>query len=277
MLNQVRTLVCLCLLLFMGEACSWNAAGHRLIAQIAYDQLTDEARKAVNHYNHQLDRVYKPMSFVDAAPWMDTLRFRENLWLEHYHYIDNPFTRDGTPLSPPDKVNAVTALNKAIAVLKNSQSYPYDKGFSLRILLHVTGDIHQPMHAVSEFSRRFPEGDAGGNFLVLGQNTIAKNLHSYWDNGGGLLKIRYSKAAQLKRKAKYVEKKWPCDSASQILNPEVWAEESYDMAVNLAYQIHYGEKPTEAYQKQVRAAAEKRIALAGCRLAVVLNDIFGHG
>ncbi|RAP36361.1 hypothetical protein B1207_09495 [Legionella quinlivanii] len=276
MMNLIRTLVYLFFLLFVNMAHSWNALGHRLVAQIAYNHLTKETKQAVNHYNHQLDRLYKPLSFVNAGPWMDTLRFQNDLWLQSLHYIDIPFSRDGTSLVPPDKNNAVLALNKAIATLKKRQSTPFDKGFSLRILLHVTGDIHQPMHAVSEFSRRFPEGDAGGNFLILGQNPVARNLHSYWDNGAGLFKTGYLNAAQLNRKAKYLEKKWPCDIASQVINPESWSEESYDLAVNLAYRIQYGEIPSKAYENDVKTAVEKRITLAGCRLAVVLNDIFAH-
>ncbi|MDP1604668.1 MAG: S1/P1 nuclease [Legionella sp.] len=263
----------LLLLIINTHAYSWNSLGHRLIAQIAYDNLNSDTKNLYNNYNHNLDKVYGARNLVNAAPWLDSLRYLNELWLQPMHYIDIPFSRDGTALIQPDATNAVSAIEKATSVLKNKKASPYDKGFSLRILLHVVGDIHQPMHGVSEFSSRHPGGDMGGNLFHLAANPVGTNLHSYWDNAGGWLKGKkhYSRT-NLAKRASSIEKHWPCDSFSMGVNPKRWAHESYQLAVNKAYTIKVGQKPSKSYQRMVRQLSEQRIAIAGCRLAYLLNE-----
>lgn len=253
---------------------SWNALGHRLVAQIAYHHMSKHAKQVFNHYNHALDSVYRPQNLVNSAAWLDSLRYQNDLWLGPRHYINLPFSLDGTKLIPPDEVNAVSAIRNAKVVMRSNLPNDFEKGFTLRILLHVIGDIHQPLHAVSRFSAQLPEGDKGGNLLPLGNNPVATNLHSYWDKGGGFLTTgkHYSKI-QLSQKAYNIEKHWPCNPQKMNLNPRIWAQESHQIAVSYAYQIKAGQKPDKRYQHMVKSFTEKRIALAGCRLAALLNRL----
>lgn len=56
-----------------------------------------------------------------------------------------------------------------------------------RYLIHLVGDIHQPLHSVAMFSNEFPEGDQGGNKItVKAPNGTSYNFHSFWDQGGYL-------------------------------------------------------------------------------------------
>jgi hypothetical protein len=254
------------------SAHAWNSLGHRIVAQIAYDQLTPQSRQIYNSFNHALDGVYGARSIVSAAPWLDRLRYRNELWLQPLHYIDIPYSIDNTPAIEPDKVNAVYAINEAISILKSKTASTYDKGFSLRILLHVIGDIHQPMHAVNLFSKSYPRGDQGGNLVTLAPNPVASNLHAYWDNGGGYLKTKYSYKSVAK-KAQLLVKGWPCDVGSELLNPVQWAEESHQLAVELAYLVNKGDKPSKAYQRSVKTTVKQRLATAGCRLGNLLNKL----
>ncbi|KTC96567.1 S1/P1 nuclease [Legionella erythra] len=256
-----------------GTAYSWNATGHRLVAQIAYHHLNKEARSQYVRYNHGLDSVFKSQSLVNAAPWMDGLRYMNDLWLQPMHYIDIPYSVDGTELIQPDEVNAVYAIEKAKKVLKDPKASLFNKGFSLRILLHVVGDIHQPLHAISQFSVQHPKGDMGGNLVMLGDNPVGPNLHSYWDNGGGFLKTARLNTKQLNAKAWKIEQRWPCHVNNMTLDAKAWSQESYQLAIAKAYQIKNGEKPSNEYQDMVKVTAEQRIALAGCRLAALLNDL----
>lgn len=261
-------------LIIQHQAYSWNALGHRLVAQIAYHHLTDRSKSLYNRYNRSLNSVYRAQTLVNAAPWMDGLRYKNELWLQPMHYIDIPFSIDGTTLIQPDKVNAVYAINEASLVLKDSYTNAFNKGFSLRILLHVVGDLHQPMHAVSQFSVKHPEGDYGGNLVFLGKNTVAKNLHAYWDNGGGFLKTRhYLSNRALDAKAYKIESRWPCNLGAMTINPNAWSKESHELAVSKAYLIKNGQKPEKNYQKMVKEITRQRIALAGCRLAFLLNTL----
>lgn len=267
-------LLCLMLVIIYNSAFAWNAQGHQLIAQIAWHHLTDDAKAAYVRYNKSLEKVYKSRSFVNAAPWMDGLRYMNELWLQPMHYIDIPFSQDGTKLIQPDKTNAVSAINIASAVIRNQRESAYNKGFSMRILLHVVGDLHQPMHAVNEFSARHTNGDAGGNLLFLGKNPVGKNLHSYWDNGGGMLKGSHKLSQkQLNTKAYQIESRWPCNLSAMHSDPAVWSDESHQLAITKAYTIRNGQKPDKHYQNMVKEVAEQRIALAGCRLAYLLNTL----
>ena len=85
------------------------------------------------------------------------------------HYIDIPFSSDGTALPAIDHTNAVWGINHAISILNSNKSNAGDKKLALRLLIHVVGDIHQPLHAVTRVSSQLPEGDLGGNLFPLGR------------------------------------------------------------------------------------------------------------
>lgn len=255
---------------------SWNALGHKLIVQIACDQIDKTSLQKLNQINRGVDQMYSHKTLVQSAPWLDGLRYKNKLWLQYLHYIDIPFTRDNTPTQQADKKNAVTAINENIQLFRNPSTKAYQKAFSLRILLHIIGDLHQPMHAVSQFSQNFPKGDAGGNAIKLAANPIADNLHAYWDKGAGLLKMKKLSNKQLQQKARQIEEKWPCHPSNEPINPTSWANESYQLATQFAYTLNASQKPGLNYQETARRISEKRIAQAGCRLAVVMNQLLDN-
>ncbi|MBA2650656.1 MAG: S1/P1 nuclease [Tatlockia sp.] len=268
-----KVLFTILLTLFINtQSYGWNSLGHRLAAQIAYNNMTKEAKRLSNEYNHALDRFYRPQSFVNAAAWLDSLHSPQDKWLASKHYISLPFSFDGTSLTPPLKVNAVSAVEETKALLL-SNADNFTKGFNLRILIHVVADLHQPLHAASQFSFAHPYGDKGGNLVILKPNPIAVNLHRYWDKGGGFLRSRKVTNKQIKRKARAIEEKWPCELTKMNLNPMAWAEESHQLAVTKAHLLKEGQKPDNNYQHMVRDISEQRLALAGCRLAAILNEI----
>lgn len=254
---------------YIPQALCWNSVGHRLIAQIAYDQLTRNAKTTFNRCNRDADHNYMSKNFVNSSVWLDTIRARTHAY-DAMHFIDIPFSTDGTHLPSIPTVNAVWAIDKAIKTLSNPKSKPSENRLALRILVHVVGDIHQPLHATTKVSRDYPEGDRGGNLVKLHKNHIAKNLHSYWDKGAGLFvgKRRYGQN-WIKQKAISIEQRWPCNQKQIDLNPMHWAQESNALAKQKAYAY----SPDITYQHEVQKIIEKRIALAGCRLASTLMAI----
>ena len=254
---------------------SWNGVGHRLTAKIAYAHLTPHAKRTFNFYNQALDKQYKPQNFVNASVWLDNLRYRDVDWFNNLHYINLYFSDDGTPLPALQPLNAIWGIETATHTLLSPRAGEFDKGVALRILLHVTGDLHQPMHAVTRVSSQYPLGDRGGNLFRLNTNPVAKNLHSYWDSGAGLFLLDKQQYSQLTKMAADIEKKWPCDLVVIDTNPKHWSDESHHLALTVAYKIAENSTPSEAYQQKVQAVAEQRVALAGCRLAALLNQIDG--
>lgn len=275
MTDYARVLILLLFFVLPFQAGGWNALGHRLVAQIAYDHMTPEAKRSFNQMNHALDKVYKPQSFVNSATWLDTLHYQNGvMWFDAMHYVNQPFTLDDSPLPEIQKINALWAINHAIQTLQDKRALNFDKGVAFRVLIHVVGDLHQPLHGATLVSHQHPKGDAGGNLFPLGKNTVADNLHWYWDQGAGLFKTAgYVKQAQLLRRAHQIEKQWPCRLKSVSLLPSDWLKESHEIAVKKAYRIHPHEKPGKSYQKEAQDIALQRVALAGCRLAAVLNQL----
>ena len=261
-------LIFLCLL-YIPQVLGWNAVGHRLIAQIAYDNLTRDAKIKFNRYNRDMDNGFMSKNFVNSSVWLDSIRGRTHAY-DAMHYIDIPFSTDGTPLPPVPTRNAVWAVEKSTTVLSNPNATAAAQRTALRILVHVVGDIHQPLHAATRVSWQYPEGDRGGNLVVLHKNPVAKNLHSYWDKGAGLFvgKRRYGQA-WIKNKAAAIEQRWPCNPSLADLNAMHWAHESNALAMQTVYQrsidLHY--------QQVAQQIVEQRIALAGCRLAAVMLQL----
>ncbi len=257
-------------------AYSWNSIGHQLVASLALKHLSPQEIAQLTAYNNAYHQGFQPRNLSSAAAWLDWIHCIQPVCtsFSHYHYIDIPYSIDGTASVLPGSVNAVTVIQHACAVLSNKQASEVEKGLQLRILLHVVGDIHQPLHAVSLFSREFPNGDRGGNAYLLGHNRVGKNLHAYWDRGGGsLMRQSLRHRHGISREVQRLNKKYPCYLDKMNLDPHRWARESYDLAKKEAYQLGFKEKPTHAYQKRVKQVTEQRFSLAACRLAASLKKI----
>lgn len=82
-------------------------------------------------------------------------------------------------------INSVQLVQNAIKVLTtNINKTTAERALFARYLVHVVGDIHQPLHSVSLFNETYPSGDRGGNSLKITLlNGSANNLHSFWDSG----------------------------------------------------------------------------------------------
>ena len=87
---------------------------------------------------------------------------------------------DGTPLQPPKPINALSKIVEFRAALGDPSVAANIQAYDLAWLLHLVGDIHQPLHAVARFTTQHPAGDRGGNdFKIQG---TPDNLHSLWDD-----------------------------------------------------------------------------------------------
>ena len=247
---------------------SWNALGHRLITQIAYDNLTRHEKSVFNRYNRAIEDDLSK-SLVNSSVWLDKIRFRTHNY-DAMHYIDIPFSTDGTHLPILAKTNAISAIEHSKEVLLSSKTNNRSKGIALRILIHVAGDIHQPLHTTTRISWRYPDGDRGGNLVVLHKNKVARNLHAYWDKGAGLFvgKRRFG-VAWVKHRAAEIENRRPCSLTLTDVNPWHWAQESHELAIRNAY----GKNGDIYYQYAAQQIVEQRVAVAGCRLATLLHQI----
>jgi hypothetical protein len=208
--------------------------------------------------------------FIDISTWLDKIRKENVHQFDTLHYIDLAFSKDKSKLPQVNPRNALWAIKEAIAVLSYSKTNPLSKALNLKILIHVLGDIHQPLHTATKVSRRLPKGDLGGNLYSL-KSPYGTNLHQYWDNGAGTL--TKGSFPVIKLKAYLLEKRWPCSMADDDKGPEGWIIESHNLAIEQAYSIKTHSKPSKKYRYNTIRLVDQQIALAGCRLAMILNKI----
>ncbi|MCR9191266.1 MAG: S1/P1 nuclease [Gammaproteobacteria bacterium] len=248
----------------------WSANGHRVVGEIAYMHLDADAKETYAHINQSLNHQYRQYSLIGATVWLDVLYDAKHLAFKPMHYIDLPYKVDDTPAPKLSKVNAVSAINDASRTLLDKTASEEEQAIALRILLHVVGDVHQPLHTITRISQAHPQGDRGGNDFHLGKNKIAPNLHRYWDRGGGLLSSPMS-TTEVKQLAENLETQWSCPKEN--LDAMHWAEESHLLAIQYAYAIQEDAAPTETYEANTRKICGQQLVYAGCRLAALLNSL----
>lgn len=286
---------------------AWDPPGHMLVAQIACDQLKPTTKAALDaalaRFNQKEHATYDA---VTAACWMDDVRSRTkayNLW----HYVDLPFNADGLPLPEGSATtpNVIWGIQKCEDILAGkTDDSTIDKDQALVMLLHLVGDIHQPLHATGR-----PD-DAGGNKVKIANLrdpdadllfSKGGNLHWFWDSAyrrvfkDGAANVAYAgpiyprdraveghKATEnlVRQQATLIEQKYPSTILTKQGDPVSWAQESH----GFGYTLGYGALPAPSadnkimlpdyYVAAAHDCAEKRIALAGYRLGALLNQYF---
>lgn len=289
----MRILIILTILVLSSlPAFGWNAAGHKVIAQLAYNQLSATEKQKIDAILKTRFKDNDPNNrFLSAAVWPDEIKnqakYKNTI---AWHYIDLPVKIiNGKPRaikSLPQTVepNVVWAIDDVESRLKKKSLSRRTQAKYLSFLIYLVGNIHQPLNCATLISKKYhfepPQGDEGGNRYVI-QTPISNNLHTYWDEGLGLLHhsskdyFNYYKIVQLvniwaqeTRNDLSIEKEIADDP-----KPSQWAQNSYQLAVQHAYTISYGDKPTEKYITVGRKIVRRQIMLAGDRLAIILQHL----
>jgi len=285
-----------CLTLFTPTlSFGWGAGGHMMVAQIAFARLNKKAKAQVKMLLalpiNPAAVTRKSRNFVNAAHWADDLRpFAEFDSFKPLHFIDHPFSEDGTalPAGVPEPDNIVKALEDNVNILKTSTD-KNAQAQALRFIIHFVGDIHQPLHCAARISSELPEGDRGGNLVsikIRGKNGEVKvtNLHSFWDGGIGAFpttgpnfrppSLRKIPVAAARARAGNPSTD-PALNLDDPFNFAAWANESFALAQAIAYKgIANGSTPTTTYKRDSLRVARKRVAWGGYRLAALLNSIW---
>ena len=296
LLKSALSVVIACVILCTPSiSLAWGAGGHMITAHIAFSRLNPEARaKVIELLAIEIDPAAvtsKSKNFVNASHWADDLRpFTHFDSFKPLHFIDKPFSLDGTTLPEIEPENIVKALQDNVEILKTSTD-ENAQAQALRFVIHFVGDIHQPLHCTAKVSSAHTHGDKGGNLFkikVIGANGKLKdtNLHSYWDGGIGAFpptgpnfappRLRtIAPAARLARQGNPATN--PALKLNEPFNFDAWAEESFELGQNVVYNgIRTGRRPTAAYDKKALRVARQRVAWGGYRLAALLNAIWAE-
>jgi hypothetical protein len=276
------------------QAAAWGDDGHKVVALIAEHYLTPTAKRQVDALLAADTDPLTPHDIASEATWADRYRDSDNR-RSHYdatkrwHFVDLEITDPdvakacyghaplpaGTPASVGDK-NAcvVDKINQFAEELGAPGTDAEERIVALKFLLHVVGDMHQPLHASDN-------NDAGGNsvkVMVDGFDHRARNnLHGFWDTqfvealGRPPAALATQLLAQITSEQ---EAEWKQGT------PNDWALESFSIA-----QVDvYGDPPLSkdtlqrldaAYVDRAKKDVALQLSRAGVRLAAVLNKALG--
>ena len=287
----------------------WNNRGHMMVAGVAYKKLTKKTRDRVDALlllNPDRENWFElipegtsiartnMMLFMIAATWPDRIKGHPDYFSDgtgggnipptdgtadrntgyddfarhkYWHFVDIPFSLDGTTLPEIITPNAMDRIDAFRAVLASDASDEL-KSYDLSWLLHVIGDVHQPLHCLARITASKPKGDDGGNAVKL---TSPANLHSFWD---GVIGRGDTPATAINALSSV-----PAPNVSQANNVTTkdWIDESFNMR-SFIYKnppIGPGTGPFTLdadYRAKAKTRALRRIALAGARLAKILNN-----
>ena len=259
---------------------AWNAVGHILVARIAYDQLKPDVRTKVDKIVQDLAYEYpKIINFTQIASWPDELRAQKIESFTHWHYINNAFSDDNTPVKNiNDTDNVVWAIGEIEPVVKNNKANSFERARFIAFLVHLVGDIHQPLHTVSRITAAHPEGDKGGNLFViklLANRAQTTNLHAIWDNGLGLFDGELNAENMNRLEDEITTLYSPQFFGEEIndLNPQDWAVEGMKLSTTFVYNTSENQYPNTEYISTGQQIVKQKIALAGYRLAALLNQL----
>ena len=299
----------------VSKARAWNDTGHKTIAYIAWQQMSPPAReKAINILmnapedsdlsvlypkDSRSEDVKKLDLFMLASYWADIVRdgkFKnrsEKYHHSNWHYADTFWRQENGQVkilpnpNEEDGGKAVEKLMEFDKVLKNASASDEEKAIALAWILHIGGDIHQPLHTSARVTELEPKGDQGGNlFLLTPKDTPreqSENLHWFWDSILGRIVARndMTDAEYIPMLGETIMRKYPSSEMQNRLKLGEfgeWQKGSFQLATTEVFSpdlIRY-EMPSAKYRRSAFQLAEHQIALAGYRLGAMLNQIFGE-
>lgn len=232
---------------------AWGASGHKIVAKIAWNLLKPNVKDSVSLYLKQL-------TLADVANWMDEIRGDQTYaYMSSWHFID---IEKGGKFNPDSTDNIIGALRMAISQLKNRQNLSAQQvEMDIKILTHLVGDLHQPLHT------GYPD-DRGGNLISVFYNNNGTNLHKVWDTDIIEAEIinaptTWSNVGQF-NKEEYQE--------LRKVNLENWLNDSRSK-LDLVYDFK-GDNLNHKYAEKNVPLIEKQLLIGGIRLASVLNSLF---
>jgi len=262
----------LVLLAFTPNSFAWGPRGHRIAARIAQTHLSEATRL-------QIQALLGSDDLAAISTWADEIR-KQRPETAGWHFVDIPINASGfseqRDCNRPEKKHRVVAQHNCVVdrivlfeqILQNRNAAQEDRIEALKFLVHLVADVHQPMHAIGE-------ARAGNDIHIIefGRTQCGDrpcNLHFLWDT-------------DLIEHTHRSEKKWVAHLENTISrehlqrrangNPEDWTNESFHLAKRVW--LNDGSSVDDSYYTANIGALDNRLALAGLRLAALLNEALG--
>jgi hypothetical protein len=244
------------IVVFTIASFGWGATGHRATGHVANKYLNKKARKAI-------ERILKGQSLAMASTWMDEIKSDSTFdYMSDWHWVTIPYGLSYEQAEKNKNGDIIQTLERVIAELKSGKLNETEQAQRIKILIHLIGDIHQPLHVGGR-------NDKGGNEVKVMWFRADSNLHRVWDSDIiDDTKLSYTELAEsLIPPSENDLKAWQGTSVRD------WAKESqtYEKQVYDTGNGRLGYRYSYLYYHIIR----QRLQQAGVRLASVLNEVYG--
>lgn len=249
------------LLLAIGislNSLGWGQTGHRVVGQIATWHLNKKASKAI-------ERILGSETLAMSANWMDEIKSDPAYgYLNSWHYLTVKTGEKFNPDIQEDGGNAFSKTNMIIDALRNGIVDAETEEAYLKMLVHLVGDLHQPLHVGTG-------DDQGGNEVDVFYFNQRTNLHAVWDT-----RIIEGKNLSYTELAEHLNRR---SSKSLVQNYqreslEKWLQEAVNLRP-IIYNLPENNRLFYEYEYHTFPVIEERLLAGGIRLAGILNEIFG--
>jgi len=208
-------------------------------------------------------------NFIAAAEFPDDIKGMQWKNFNILHFLNNPVIEpgfEGNITIPVD--NAILLYNECVNTIKkpNEDILVIGKSICMRYIIHIVGDIHQPLHTATLFSKKFPDGDMGGNLfeITYPKKKSIKELHQFWDatahkySASIKVPITDHYYDELQEIAASIGEKYNRSTLRTELKNKTfksWTEESGKLAFEIAYDslnLHSGDTITDEYEEMAQ-------------------------
>ncbi len=242
----------------LSTAVGWGQTGHRTVGQLAEWHLDRRTMKNIS-------RVLGPTSLAMVSTWMDDIRSDSTYdYTNTWHWVTVPPGQTYNLTIQEPTGNAYETAQRLIGSLKSDTLSTQQEREYLMMLVHLVGDLHQPLHVGTGTDR-------GGNDVRVQWMGEASNLHRVWDSD-----MINSKQLSYTELAKYLNRR--ADDAFiqrwQSTPPSDWLTEAMQLR-DTVYDVPEDGQIGYQYSYRNFPVVEQQLLLAGVRLAGVLNEIYG--
>ncbi len=240
------------------NALAWGAKGHDIVAAVAEQYLTKSTKKKIT-------KVLGGKSLVYYANWADNAKYTDAFsHTRTWHYLNVNEDEDINNFKRNPRGDAETAINLLVSQLKSDTLSAQQDADALKLLIHIVGDIHCPMHTARGTDR-------GGNKVKVKFFRDNTNLHRLWDSQLLEAAHKWSYTEWVVQIDRYNPKEI---KAIQMSTPLVWASESYEIAKDVYASTPEGSKVSYNEIHKYAPVIEAQLVKAGYRLAAILNSIY---
>ena len=249
------------IVLSIFSSLNWGSTGHRVIAEVATNYLTDNARFKIN-------KILNGETLVNASTFADDIK-SDSRYDKYYdwHFLNMELDDEYEEIIPSDKGDVYLAINQCIDIIESDSASDSDKSFYLKLLVHFVGDLHQPLH-IGRYE------DRGANRIYVKWFGRNSNLHRVWDSEMiNSHNMSYSELALnlpnpdfliLTEKAKDFER-------NDILN---WVDEIHEYTNKIYRDVSIDDKLGYEYQYKNFGTVKDLLLIGGIRLSKILNYLF---